>query len=214
MPRSLDDRVDRGGFFKALGQLMAGYMADQVSEAVAGMGPKLLRPPGALEEFDFLVACTRCDKCIEACPQDTLLKAPPSAGLAASTPHFDPRAMPCFLCTDLPCVKACPDGALLWPQIERQGKEPLEGPKAARMGLARVLERRCLTYERDDRPAMACRTCVDRCPYPDEAIRLVAPDAEAAVAHPEVDPDHCTGCGLCTFACPTLEPAIVVKPRG
>jgi NAD-dependent dihydropyrimidine dehydrogenase PreA subunit len=33
------------------------------------------------------------------------------------------------------------------------------------------------------------------------------------MAHPEVVEDHCTGCGLCSFGCPTPDPAIVVEPR-
>ena len=31
-----------------------------------------LRPPGALEEKDFLAACTRCFKCGNACPNSCI----------------------------------------------------------------------------------------------------------------------------------------------
>jgi len=57
----LDDPHDRGDFFKSLGKLVAGFVAERVEDVITGAGPKLLRPPGALEEFDFLLACTRCD---------------------------------------------------------------------------------------------------------------------------------------------------------
>jgi len=119
--------------------------------------------------------------------------------------------MPCFLCTDLPCIPACPEGALVWPRRKVAG-QALEGPPAVKMGTARVKPNRCLTYEKEGRPAQPCRICVDRCPYPGVAIRMdaAAPDA---MAHPVVSEDFCTGCGLCSFGCPTPEPAIVIMPR-
>jgi len=204
----LDDPHDWGDFFKSLGMLLGGFMAERVSEVVTAAGPKLLRPPGALEEFDFLVACTRCDKCMRACPQGSIYRAGPQAGLAAGTPIIEPRIMPCFLCTDLPCVTACPDGALVWPRVKVAGHE-LEGPPAVRMGTARVKRGRCVTYGERAQP---CRTCVDRCPYPGVAIRMSEPGKDG-LAHPEVVADYCTGCGLCSFGCPTPDPAIVVDPR-
>jgi len=213
MNRKLDQPQGRGAFFRSLGQLLGGFVAEQVEEAVTGFGPTLLRPPGALDEFAFLTACTRCDKCKEACPQDAIMKAGPRHGLALNTPFIDPRVMPCFLCTDLPCIPACPDGALVWPHLPRPEDEPLEGPPAVRMGTAKVKPSRCLTYAREEREPLECRTCVDRCPYPGLAIRIADVDDSGRIPHPEVMEAHCTGCGLCVFACPTPEPAIVVEPR-
>ena len=212
MAKKLDEPHDRGDFLKSLGTLMAGFVAMRVEDAVTGAGPSLLRPPGALDEFDFLLACTRCDKCIEACPQDSIIKAGPQAALGAGTPHIMPRNMPCFLCTELPCITACPEGALVWPKRTIGGVD-MTGPHAVHMGTARVKTRLCLTYEREDEAAQPCTTCVDRCPYPGVAIRMVA-GAEGEFPHPQVVPESCTGCGLCTFGCPTPNPAIVVDPRG
>jgi MauM/NapG family ferredoxin protein len=211
MANKLDQPHDRGDFFKSLGMLVAGFLAERVEDAVTGAGPTLLRPPGALDEFAFLLACTRCDKCIEACPQVSLFKAGPQAALGAGTPTLAPRSMPCFLCTSLPCIPACPEGALVWPKRTVAGVE-LEGPPAVKLGTARVKKRYCLTYEREGQTAQPCRTCIDRCPYPGVAIRLGEAE-DGALPHPEVVADYCTGCGLCTFGCPTPEPAIVVDPR-
>ena len=210
----LEEPHGRGDFFKSLGKLAAGLLAERVEALVTAASPKLLRPPGALAEFDFLVTCTRCDKCIQACPQGSIFKAGPQAALGAGTPAIEPRAMPCFLCSALPCVTACPEGALVWPRLKPSSPDDpgLEGPAAVRMGTARVRPRRCLTYEHDQVPAQPCRTCVDRCPYPGVAIRMTEPGPDG-LAHPEVLAEACTGCGLCSFGCPTPEPAIVVEPR-
>jgi ferredoxin-type protein NapG len=156
------------------------------------------------------VSCTRCDKGLRACPQGSIYRAGPQAGLAAGTPIIEPRLMPCFLCTDLPCITACPDGALVWPKRQAAGQD-LEGPPAVKMGTARVKRNRCLTYEREGHPAEPCRTCVDRCPYPGVAIRMG--EAKEGPAHPQVIDEFCTGCGLCSFGCPTPEPAIIILPR-
>lgn len=207
----LDDPHDRGDFFKSLGKLVAGFVAGRVEDVITGSGPKLLRPPGALDEFDFLVACTRCDKCLQACPQGSIFRAGPQAILAAGTPVIEPRHMPCFLCTELPCVTACPEGALVWPRRKAAG-QALDGPPAVKMGTAHVKPNRCLTYENEGRPAQPCRICVDRCPYPGVAIRMGEPAADG-MAHPVVVEEFCTGCGLCSFGCPTPEPAIVVLPQ-
>lgn len=217
MAKPLEQPQGRGDFFKSLGTLFAGFVAEQIEEAVVGSGPELLRPPGALPEFEFLTACTRCDKCIKACPQDSLVRAGGEARLGVGTPHLVPRALPCFLCTELPCIPACPEDALRWPKRVVGGTE-LEGPRAVKIGTAVIRKSRCLTWagtdgEGEHREAQPCRTCVDRCPYPEEAIRLVE-DPEGGPAHPEVVAEVCTGCGLCEFGCPTPQPAIVVKREG
>ncbi len=207
--RKLDEQQDRGDFFKSLGTLFGGFLAERVEDVVTKVSPKLQRPPGALDEFAFLTACTRCEKCIEACPQNALIKAGPSAGLGLNAPYLEPRSMPCFLCTELPCITACEDGALVWPSVRLKDGTEVKGPEAVRMGLAEVNLDLCLTYPREGREPEPCQVCVDRCPYPGVAIHMV--EAEGGPAHPEVIADACTGCGLCVFGCPTPQPAITVK---
>jgi MauM/NapG family ferredoxin protein len=212
MAKKLDEPQERGDFFKSLGTLFAGFVANRIEDAVTGLGPKLLRPPGALDELEFLTKCTRCDKCMRACPENAINLAPASAGLALKTPFIDPRSVPCFLCTKLPCITACEDEALIWPTRRLAGGQVLDGPKAVRMGTARVKPSQCVTWETLDRDARACRICVDRCPYPEEAIRIVTAEGET-VGHPVVEAEVCTGCGLCVFSCPTEPSAILVEPR-
>jgi len=211
MARKLDEPQDRGDFFKVLGTLMGGFVAAKIEDTLTSVGPKLLRPPGAQDELAFLTSCTRCDKCIPVCPEDSILKATAGAGLGLGTPYILARSMPCFLCSELPCVKACPEGALVWPRRKIHGVEA-EGPRAVHMGTAYVKESRCLTWPDEERSAQACRTCVDRCPYPEEAIRMVQSE-DGLPPHPVVVEEACTGCGLCCFGCPTMEPAILIEPR-
>ena len=212
MAKKLDEPQERGDFFKSLGTLFAGFVANRIEDAVTGLGPKLLRPPGALDEFEFLTKCTRCDKCVRACPENAIFKAGPGAGLALKTPTIDPRSIPCFLCTTLPCIPACDDGALLWPTLTRADGTEVEGPKAVRMGTAHIKQSLCVTWETLDHEARACRICVDRCPYPEEALRMVAEEGDSH-PHPVVDAEVCTGCGLCVFSCPAEPPAIIIEPR-
>ncbi|WP_306590748.1 4Fe-4S dicluster domain-containing protein [Geothrix sp. 21YS21S-4] len=206
MARKLDEPQARGDFFKSLGTLFAGFVAQRIEDAVTGLGPSLLRPPGALDELAFLTQCTRCDKCMRACPENAIFKAGPSAGLALGTPYIEPRSVPCYLCASLPCVAACEDAALLWPRLLEK-----EGPAAVRMGTARVKPDLCATWGTLEREPAPCQVCADRCPYPGEALRM-EPDAEGGFPHPVVDAAFCTGCGQCVFACPVEPVAITVKP--
>jgi MauM/NapG family ferredoxin protein len=211
--KKLDEPQERGDFFKSLGTLFAGFVANRVEDAVTGLGPKLLRPPGALDEFEFLTKCTRCDLCMRACPENAILVAAPSAGLALKTPYIDPRSVPCFLCTTLPCITVCDDGALVWPTLKKADGTEFEGPRAVRMGTARVKPSQCVTWGTLEREPRACRICVDRCPYPEEAIRIAPPAEGESIGHPVVEAEVCTGCGLCVFACPAEPAAIIVDPR-
>ena len=213
MAKKLDEPQERGDFFKSLGTLFAGFVANRIEDTVTGLGPTLLRPPGALDEFEFLVKCTRCDKCVRACPENAVIKAPPTMGLALKTPYLDPRSIPCFLCTTLPCVAECEDEALVWPRRTRADGTVLEGAKAVRMGTARVKPGLCVTWGTLEREPRACRICVDRCPYPEEAIWISAPAEGASIGHPVVSADVCTGCGICVFSCPSEPSAIIVEPR-
>ena len=103
-------------------------------------------------------------------------------------PVIDPSARPCHLCSDLPCIAACPDGALIDPG----------GPERVRLGIAKVEPKRCVTFRGE-----VCRSCYAACPYPDRAILLIG-------GRPLVGSDACTGCGLCEQACPEHPKAIHV----
>jgi len=87
----------------------------------------LLRPPGALEEKTFLASCIKCGQCLQVCPPQILKLAGIRQGFGIGTPYIIPREGGCILCSGLPCVLACPTGALA---------HELSLGKDAEMGLA------------------------------------------------------------------------------
>lgn len=87
----------------------------------------LLRPPGALDEDIFLASCIKCGQCLQVCPPQVIQLAGISQGFGIGTPYIVPREGGCILCSGLPCVLACPTGALA---------HELSLGKDAEMGLA------------------------------------------------------------------------------
>ncbi len=162
-----------------------------------------LRPPGAIPEHDFLGACIRCGLCVRDCPYHTLDLARLGDGVATGTPYFTARKVPCEMCDDIPCVKACPTGAL---------DHTLSEIDKARMGLAVIVDHEnCLNYQ-----GLRCDVCYRVCPAIDKAITLELMHNPRSDKHalfiPTVHSDHCTGCGKCEKSCVLEQSAIKVLP--
>jgi ferredoxin-type protein NapG len=82
---------------------------------VARAGSARLRPPGALEEDDFLASCIKCGQCVQVCPVEALKLADIGDGYGIGTPHIAPREQACdFSCDAAQCILACPTGALTY----------------------------------------------------------------------------------------------------
>ena len=166
--------------------------------------PLALRPPGAAaDDAAFQAACIRCGLCVRDCPWDILTLATPEQPVANGTPFFVARDKPCEMCEDLPCVKACPTGAL---------DPALTDVAKSRMGLAVLIDHEnCLNHQ-----GLRCDICHRVCPLIDQAITLeqqVNPrTGRHALFIPVVHAQHCTGCGKCEKACPLQVAAIKVYP--
>lgn len=165
--------------------------------------PLALRPPGAKAEEDFLGACIRCGMCVRDCPYNMLVLAKPESPVAVGTPYFTARALPCEMCEDIPCIKACPTDAL---------DHGLTDINKARMGLAVLIDHEtCLNFL-----GLRCDVCYRVCPVIDKAITLeMVPNLRTgrhAMFLPTVHSDACTGCGKCEQACVLEEAAIRVLP--
>lgn len=84
----------------------------------------LLRPPGAVNEEEFVYACIKCGLCVQICPIDAIKLAGISDGLSYGTPYIDPRAQACdFSCDAMQCIETCPTSALDFIPFKTAGEE-------------------------------------------------------------------------------------------
>jgi ferredoxin-type protein NapG len=141
--------------------------------------------------------------CVRECPYHILDLAKPEERIATGTPYFVARKLACEMCDDIPCVKACPTGAL---------DHKLTDITKSRMGLAVLVDHEtCLNFL-----GMRCDVCYRVCPLIDKAITLERQHNLRTGKHtmflPTVHSDQCTGCGKCESACVLKEAAIKVYP--
>jgi len=200
----MDRRQFLGGALRAsAGVCLLGLALAGASRQGARAGAVALRPPGALSESDFLSACLRCGLCVRDCPYHTLSLAEPGSGVPVGTPKYNARAIACEMCEDLPCIKACPSGALD-PKVTDATK--------IRMGIAVLIDHEsCLNWQ-----GLRCDVCYRVCPLIDKAITLDERHNQRTGKHamflPTVHPDICTGCGKCEHSCVLEKAAIKVVP--
>ncbi len=165
---------------------------EQFTAPAAPDPARLLRPPGAgVPDGDYLAACTGCADCVPVCPKGAIFVGAAAPDAPHAVAVILPERAPCALCTSLPCVAACPEGAL----------KPLPSPRQVRMGVAQIDPRVCRTFHGE-----ACDLCLRFCPLPDEAIRFIG-------GRPVVVPSACTGCGMCAAVCPERPRAVVIVPE-
>jgi len=197
--------VKKGGLMMLGGLPWAAYVEENKEEEF------VLRPPGAVKEKDFLQSCIKCGICVEKCPYDTLSLAKASDDALTGTPFFKPRDIPCYMCTDIPCVEACPTDSLLKDLVIDNDSGRYDINKAE-MGLAVIDQNNCLAYW-----GIKCDACYRACPLMNEAITLDvernARTGKHAMMKPKINPDLCTGCGMCEHACITEKPAIFILPK-
>jgi len=210
MVSKVDNKVDqfRRRFIiraaaQACGATLLGMGLMSFSRQTQSLPATAIRPPGALAEQDFLSACVRCGLCVRDCPYNTLKLAELGEAVITGTPYFTARDIPCEMCEDIPCVLACPTGAL---------KKSLTQIDDARMGLAALVDQEnCLNYL-----GLRCDVCYRVCPVINKAITLEPQHNPRTGKHtlfiPVVHSEACTGCGKCEHACVLPEAAIKVLP--
>ncbi|MFU0842460.1 MAG: 4Fe-4S binding protein [Burkholderia sp.] len=164
----------------AAGGAIVGMLALGGAAAAAPRTP-LVRPPGALEEKEFLERCIKCDRCRSACHLNGIGVAGIRDGFTEMrTPKMDFRAGWCDFC--MACNQVCPTGALKpLPRLKMEEK-----PKA--IGTAEIT-RNCIALR-----SGGCTKCYEAC---NESAITLNPDNV-----PVVDPESCTGCGICVLVCP------------
>jgi len=154
---------------------------------------RLIRPPGALAEDEFVAACVRCGECMKVCPTNTLQPAVGEGGLEAlGTPVIVPRVGPCTQPCDL-CGRVCPTRAI--------APFAAEEKRHLFVGTAGVDRSACIAWAQEKE----CLVCDEACSY--DAITQKAIDG---LGRPLVDERICVGCGMCEWVCP-VEPLGAIR---
>ncbi|MBI5536124.1 MAG: 4Fe-4S binding protein [Deltaproteobacteria bacterium] len=200
----------------------AARVADELD---VNYNPRVIRPPGAIEERDLLGKCIRCGQCMKVCPNNALHPAMFEAGIEGLwTPILIPRIGYCEHSCVL-CGQVCPTGAIQ--KITEAHKLGIGRPPV-KIGTAFYDHGRCLPWAMQT----PCIVCEEFCPTSPKAIwveEVEAPvrDSKAGADHaapamrtvklqrPHVDPSLCIGCGACEKVCPVQDqPAIYVTSVG
>ncbi len=181
----------RRAFFRRGFGKLAKAVVKHADAKVSRVAEHWIRPPYALDELEFLLACTRCGNCIDACPHQLIFLLPPRLGArVVATPALDLLNKGCRLCEDWPCAAACEPGALTQPTEDNEAYI-----KPPRLAIAWIDTQRCLPYSGPE-----CGACAASC------------SVEGAMVwegeRPRIDPDHCVGCALCREHC-IVEPKAV-----
>jgi ferredoxin len=208
--RAAEPGVDLGRR-QVLGALALGLVIPPMLRVASNpkrVDPRLVRPPGALPEPQFLARCVKCGECMKVCPTNFLQEASLEGGFEALwSPVGVPTSGYCSYECSL-CGQVCPTGAI----------EELALPvkKKVKIGLAFIIQSRCLPWSFDT----PCTVCEEHCPVPHKAIwleeveSLTGPEGETLL-RPYIDPDLCTGCAECAYVCPVVDrPAIEVTSIG
>jgi ferredoxin-type protein NapG len=109
-----------------LGSALSGFLPQAYAKRLR------LRPPGALDEHEFLSSCIKCGQCVQVCPVQAIKLADLVDGFGVGAPFIEPRAQACdFSCDAAQCVLACPTGALTY-EKERFQEVRAGAPLAAK----------------------------------------------------------------------------------
>jgi len=181
---------------RSLLKLAAASIAAASLGALAKALPRrrVVRPPGALVEEEFLARCLRCSQCIQSCTTGALTACTLADGLLLwGTPKVDPLKAPCEAfagrCEEKrPCAESCPTGAIVYTPV-------------VKIGSVKWIKENCLAYQ-----GKQCLVCLEVCPSRG-AIK-------ARRGVPRFNSSRCVGCGRCVNACPAQPKALYLTPEG
>lgn len=171
--------------------------------------PECIRPPGAMEEEDFLKRCIRCGQCMKICPNNALHPALDEAGLEGLwTPVLVPKVGYCEPTCTL-CSQVCPTGALK--RVDEKQKTDVSHKNMVKLGTAFIQRGRCIPWAM----GTPCTVCEEFCPVSPKAIRLEKviqqiDGKSVTLLRPYINPHLCIGCGACENVCPVHDSAAII----
>lgn len=168
-----------------------------IEDKVAPQRETPILPPGAMNVRHFTKACTACQLCVSACPNQVL--RPSTALERLMQPEVSYERGYCRPeCTS--CSNVCPTGALT--ALTREDKS------SRQIGRAVWIKKNCLPLTE----GVSCGNCARHCPT--GAIQMI-PSVEGddkSVKIPAINTERCIGCGACENLCPSRPfSAIVVE---
>jgi ferredoxin-type protein NapG len=207
-----------------------------IGAAVSGYLPivyarkQRLRPPGALDEKDFLSSCIKCGQCVQVCPVDAIKLADLVDGFGVGAPYIDARAQACdFSCDAVQCILACPTGSLTYHKPEFLPVR--DGAKLAAKPILKAKE-----HDAENTLNLAERIGVARLTRPGSCLLLQGkgfkgqargPDFKGEMRYMDVDrwkpipvrnhPYDVEECDLCVRECPVKDAIsieMVFMPNG
>jgi polyferredoxin/formate hydrogenlyase subunit 6/NADH:ubiquinone oxidoreductase subunit I len=206
-------------FAGALGLLAAPALRNNARVNDENFSATMIRPPGSVEESEFLERCIKCDQCLNVCPTNVLQPASLQEGgfEALWTPVMNFRIGHCQLKCNL-CSEVCPTGAIRRISVaEKLGEGPYADQGPVRLGTAFFDVGRCLPWANQ----IPCVVCEEVCPVAPKAIQTYDEEVKdvfgqlVVLNKPFIVPDLCIGCGICEAECPVQDqPAVYVTAVG
>jgi len=170
------------------------------ASAVRDLEGRVIRPPGAIPEEEFLGRCISCGACMKVCPTNAIQPCLLGDGLQRMyTPKIVPRIGGCEEKCHI-CGHACPTGALRTLTYEQK--------RFVKIGTAVIDRHRCLPWEQN----RECLVCDEVCPY-NAITTMIVQTTTGLFKAPVVDETLCLGCGMCEQHCPITDRAAIVVFR-
>jgi len=165
-----DPDISRRGFMLSLASGIFAVPAVRLSNKLgSNWHHKLIRPPGALPEAEFLKRCIKCGQCMRACPTNVIQPGGIQPGLENLwTPVLNNRigSSGCQL-NCVACGQMCPTSAIRPITLaEKHGLGDFAEAGPIKIGTAFFDHNRCLPWAMDK----PCIVCEENCPVSPKAI--------------------------------------------
>jgi len=165
-----DPDISRRGFVLSLASGIFAVPAVRLSNKLgSNWYHKVIRPPGALPEDEFLKRCIKCGQCMRACPTNVIQPGGIAGGLENLwTPILNNRigSSGCQL-NCVACGQVCPTSAIRPITLaEKHGLDDFAEIGPIKIGTAFFDRNRCLPWAMDK----PCIVCEENCPVSPKAI--------------------------------------------